>query len=220
VSTVTKTRRIFLLVSGVSTVMGIVAACTFPEPRIVDETGDGGGTEAGDVDTSEAGDQDVAVKDATSEGVELDAAPPIDATSDKPFVSEAGCFCDCDKDGYRLPTQDAAGCDASTTAFDCDDLDPRAHPEAGYVADLPTLDTKGDWNCDGKFTLEWPSALKDCASYNSGLLGSGGCESIAGFQATEVNCGIESTTWLQCENPAITGACKTSSQAKVVQRCK
>lgn len=216
----TKTRRIFLLVSGVTSVMGIVAACTFPEPRIVDE-GTEGGPEGGDVNAPETSDEDVvAVKDATSEGVELDSAPPIDATSDKPFVDEAGCFCDCDKDGYRTQGQDASGCEASVTLFDCDDLDPRANPDAGYVADLPTLDTKGDWNCDGKYTLEWPSGIKDCASYNSGVLGSGGCGSVAGFQASEVNCGIESTTWLQCENPVLAGACKTASQEKVVQRCK
>ena len=78
----TKTRRIFLLVSGVSSVMGIVAACTFPEPRIVDELSEGGSAEAGDEDTGEPGDDDVKVQDATSEGIELEAAPLFDATSD------------------------------------------------------------------------------------------------------------------------------------------
>lgn len=220
----TKTRRIFLLVSAVSSVMGIVAACTFPEPRIIDVGGEGGTDSGNDVEPGETGaDGDTPVKDATSEGVDFDAAPPIDATSEKPFVNEAGCFCDCDKDGYRSKDQDAAACgDAaiSATEFDCDDLDKRAHPDAGYVADLPTLDTKGDWNCDGKFTLEWPSGLNACAGYNSGLLGSGGCEGIAGFTEKEVNCGVQSSTWQQCESPAVTGACKTASQEKITQRCK
>lgn len=219
----TKIRRNFLLVSAVSSVMGIVAACTFPEPNII-ALGDSSADSGGDVDPSETGgDGDVTVKDATSEGVDFDSAPPIDATSEKPFVDEAGCFCDCDKDGYRTKDQDAAACgDAavSNTLFDCDDLDKRANPDAGYVADLPTNDTKGDWNCDTKYTLEWPSKIKDCASYNSGLLGSGGCESIAGFQADEVNCGIESTTWLQCKSPGLAGPCATASQEKVTQRCK
>lgn len=220
-SAVTKTRRLFFLATGVSAVMGIIASCTFPEPRLVEDTE--GGTEGGggDVNVGETSDEDGGVvADATSEGVDFDAAPSFDATSEKPFVDEAGCVCDCDKDGYRTKEQDAAGCDASTTAFDCDDLDPRANPDAGFVADLPTQDTKGDWNCDGTFTLEWPMGVKDCASYNSGVLGSGGCGSIAGFQETEVGCGVESTSWLQCATPVIVGACKTGSQEKRVQRCK
>ena len=76
-----KTRRLFYLVTGVSTVMGIVAACTFPEPKVIDDT-DGGGTEAGggDVDTTEAGEDGGGVGDATSEGVDFDAAPAFDAS--------------------------------------------------------------------------------------------------------------------------------------------
>jgi hypothetical protein len=217
---VKNTRRIFYLASAVTTLMGIAAACSFPEPELYDDSDGGGTAEGGDVNVSETGGEDVGVVDASSDGFDLEAAPPIDATSDKPFVDEAGCFCDCDKDGYRSPDQDASGCDASATLFDCDDLDPRANPDAGFVADLPTLDTKGDWNCDGKYTLEWQLSVKDCADYNSGLLGSGGCGSIAGFQAAEVSCGVESSTWIQCKNPGIAGACKIAAQEKVVQRCK
>jgi hypothetical protein len=222
VGAVKKTRRLFFLVSGVSTVMGIVAACTFPEPKIIDGVGEGGPDSGGDVDPTETG-GDVAVSDASSDGFDFDGPPPIDATSDKPFVDAAGCFCDCDKDGYRSAQQDAAACPEGgvhVTLTDCDDLDPRANPDAGFVADLPTQDTKGDWNCDGKYTLEWALGVDDCASYSSGLLGSGGCASVVGFQAEEVSCGVESTTWLQCASPPITGACKTGAQEKRVQRCK
>ena len=218
----TKTRRIFLLVTGVSTVMGIVAACTFPEPRIIDATADGGGTEGGgeDVTTDQTGGEDVAVKDAVSEGVDFDGPPPIDATSEKPFVNEAGCFCDCDKDGYRTIDQDAAACgDAavSKTQFDCDDLDKRAHPNADFVTDLPTQDTKGDWNCDTKYTLQYPPGFK-CSEFQTAL--GTGCEDHQGFTAPEVNCGQESVTWIQCQNPGAVGACTPGGAQKVTQGCK
>jgi hypothetical protein len=180
---------------------------------------EGGGAEAGDVSTDEPGDKDATVADAVSEGIDLVDAPPIDATSEKPFVNEAGCFCDCDRDGYRAKEQDAAACDAavSKTQIDCDDLDVRANPDAGYVADLPTLDTKGDWNCDGKYTLEWQLSLK-CSDYSTSL--GTGCGKNQGFQAAEVNCGQESVTWVQCQDPGAVGACTTGTAAKQVQRCK
>src|SRR5689334_2315066 len=109
--TVQKTRRLFFLVTGVSTVMGIVAACTFPEPTVVDDVSEGGSEGGADVNTTETGNEEGGpVVDATSEGVDFDAAPAFDATSEKPAIDAAGCFCDCDKDGYRRIDQDASGC--------------------------------------------------------------------------------------------------------------
>lgn len=218
-SHVKKTRRIFYLATAVTTVMGIAAACAFPEPELVPELDGGveGGGQDGTDDTN--GGDVIATDGGQPDAIELDAPLPFDATSDKPAVDAADGCCDCDDDGYLAKDAGPSCADAGKPQSDCDDLDPRANPDAGFVHDLPTLDTKGDWNCDGKYTLEW-GPNTDCAKQNSGLLGSGGCPSIKGFEAAEVRCGEESSTWVECRNPGIVGACLEGPNEKRTQGCK
>ena len=73
--------------------------------------------------------------DASDADLGLDAGDASDGGPD------SGDPCDQDHDGFRSRT-----CDGGT---DCDDQDPRAHPDAGFNSDLATVVTGGDWNCDG-----------------------------------------------------------------------
>jgi hypothetical protein len=183
---VAKRRRVFFLVAGFTSGLGLAAACSFPDPVLVPD--EGGTVPDGALD-------DGGVRPDITEP---DAPPPIDATSEKPAV-DANCNpCDCDGDGYT--TQDAAVCPGDAgPRLDCDDLDDRANPGSGFRKDLPTLDTRGDWNCDGITRREIPQVNINCANYN-GL--ATGCGSVEGFtgnpgcgeKMTYVKCGIENLT--------------------------
>ena len=114
-----------------------------------------------------------AVDDATSaDAVAFDAADVEDA-ADAADAADAFDLCDDkDKDGYL-----AVGCDAGDGGDDCDDEDPRAHPGVtAFLTDLPTAKTKGDWNCDGIVTMQYPSNLS-CAALSQGAA----CSAISGF---------------------------------------
>lgn len=179
---VTNRSRLLLLAAGSTLAMGIAIACSFPDPALVPDGAEGGGPDA----TPDAVDGDGGRPDVI---VEPDAPPPIDATSEKPPV-DANCnVCDCDNDGFK--TRDAAsGCtDAGAGPYDCDDLDKRAFPDAGFVHELPTLDTQGDWNCDTKVNREFKVNIK-CADYGGVLFSS--CSSIEGF-VSDPQCGAKAT---------------------------
>lgn len=215
---VTRKRRRFALAT-IAVVSGIVTAvaCSFPEPNIVPLADGGSNPDApGDEDT---GTDATADADPFADVVEPDAAPPIgDATSEKPFVDEAGCFCDCDKDGYRTKDQDATACSdaaASTAKFDCDDLDPRANPDAGYVKELPTKDTRGDWNCDTVTNREVKRVNLSCASLNGGIVGNN-CTGAEGFTA-DPGCGEEGT-YVVCQSVNL--ACDVKENRIEKQGCK
>lgn len=213
-----KTRRIFLLASAVTTVMGIAVSCSFPEPELVADPD--GSIESGS-DAAEDAEID-AKTDAVADGgqpdaVELDAPLPFDATSDKPEVdAPVGC-CDCDNDGYLAKDAGAQCADSGKPGGDCDDLDPRANPDAGFVHDLPTQDTKGDWNCDGKYTLQYQLKLQ-CSNSSSLIVDN--CSDINGFQAEVVGCGVESATWVSCKAPVVAGPCGTGASEIRKQGCK
>lgn len=192
--------------------MAIAAACGFPEPELVpDGTTEAGADGATPEDDGGAGDggfrADVVI--------EPDAPPPIDATSEKPPV-DANCDpCDCDDDGFA--TDDTATCpDAGgKPRGDCDDKDSRANPDAGYRSDLPTLDTRGDWNCDTKVNRQ-SSVNIDCANY--GGLG-GGCSNVSGFTG-DPGCGIE-MSFVFCKTSGLTGCVQDPAKGEQrTQRCK
>jgi hypothetical protein len=213
VSAVKKNRRVFYLATAISAVMGIAVACSFPEPRLVDEgTGpDGEGPDANGDSNDDGSDGGV-----RPDVVELDAPPPIDATSDKPAV-DANCnLCDCDDDGYL--TKDASVCDSGGPRLDCDDLDERANPDAGFRDDLATNDTKGDWNCDTKYNLEFPMNFK-CSDYSKDIILGSDCNGLQGFTAEKVGCGVESE-FVVCKNPAVSGECLVKETILKKQQCK
>jgi hypothetical protein len=79
--------------------------------------------------------------DGASAG-DLDASTPEEASTD---VDP----CDVDRDGFRSEAGTCGGAD-------CDDNDSRAHPGAGFVSDVPPDGGKGDWNCDGVVTKQFP----------------------------------------------------------------
>lgn len=213
---VTKQRRLFVL-GAIAVVSGIVAvaACSFPEPQLVPDEG-GTNPDAPGGDTSTDGSADTGGdSDPFADVVEPDAAPPIDATSEKPFVDAAGCFCDCDKDGFRRSDQDAAGCDASTTEFDCDDLDPRANPGSGFRKDQPTVDTRGDWNCDTFTNREIKRVNLKCSDLNGGLIGNN-CTGAEGFTG-DPGC-AEEGTYVVCHSVNL--ACDVKENRVEKQGCK
>ncbi len=207
---VTKRRRVYLLAAGSTLGMAVAVACSFPDPELVpDETTEAGadGTADGHATDADAGARPDAI-------VEPDSPPPIDATSEKPAL-DANCDpCDCDDDGYA--TKDAAACaDAgSKPRTDCDDQDPRANPDAGFVKARPTDDTLGDWNCDSKVNRELGVNI-NCADY-SGLLSS--CAKVEGFTGDPA-CG-ESKTYVFCKVSGLSCVQDTAKTETRTQGCK
>lgn len=213
---VTNRRRLFMLASlGAMTGIVVAAACSFPEPSIVPDEG-GTTTDGTTTDTSSGGPDDGPSGDgnAFKDVVEPDSPPPIDASGERPDIDANGCLCDCDKDGYRSVNQDAAACDAGfAKEIDCDDLDPRAHPNAGFVDAAPTPQTQGDWNCDGVVNREVPAVNVNCAAL--GALS--GCSSAEGF-VDDPGCG-EAKSYVTCKVVNVTG-CANATNIVKVQGCK
>ena len=201
----TKRRRLYLLAAGLTAGMAAAAACSFPEPQLVPD----GTTEAGTDAIPDARDAD----GGSPPSGETEAQPPImDATTEKPAV-DANCnVCDCDDDGFA--TKDAAACpDAGAKPrTDCDDLDKRANPDAGFITDQPTVDTLGDWNCDGKVNGQYPVGV-NCADYG-GLLSS--CGTVEGFVGNP-GCG-EPNTYAICKVSGV--SCVQGSSEIRKQGCK
>lgn len=199
-------RRFALAAIATIAGFGVAAACGDPYDANDGATpaGDGGGADA---TTDGALDGDVGMFDS---GVfEPDAAPPIDATTDKPAV-DANCDpCDCDGDGFVL--NNVAKCpDAGGKRADCDDGDPRAFPDAGFRTDQPTTDTQGDWNCDGTIRRQYP-VLIDCASISYF-----NCNGAQGF-AVDPACG-SAASYVFCKRSGV--ACTTGSSEIRIQGCK
>jgi hypothetical protein len=163
--------------------MLVAAACTFPEPQLVPDEG-------GALDTSTS---------TSSSGGETDGAD-----------NRGGCVCDCDEDGY-IDVDANPVCDAGGNKRDCDDFDRRANPDAGFLADLPTTDTKGDWNCDGTTIREVPAINVDCTTHS--VLD---CNTTEGF-AGDPECG-EDMTCVHCTWKNI--ACAIGTNEVRTQRCK
>jgi len=210
----------FLLAGGLTTAMVIAVACSFPEPKLVPD--DGGATTGDSPFDNATGDGDTGSDGAVQPDIAVpDSPPPIDANGGKPDVDVTGCLCDCDKDHFRDASQAFGSCNNTVpdaAPFDCDDLDPRAFPDAGFVTDQPTADTRGDWNCDKAVTRHWNVNIK-CSDYNEGIPGVGlDCTTIEGFTGDPA-CG-ETATYVFCANAAIGAACAQDHNEQRPQGCK
>ena len=180
------------VLAGVATLGGFAVAIACGEPY----EGEIPNTEVPGRDSGPGGDDAASDAPIATVDAAADAAPDVvDPCSDR------------DKDGFL-----AKQCEGGT---DCDDDDKRAFPEAGFVSDLPTPATKGDWNCDTKVTLEYPTGLK-CSDHQSDPVGAG-CV-FSGFKATP-GCG-ESGDFVKCKAAGLIAPCQEESVTQVVQRCK
>lgn len=164
-----------------------------------------GGTSSGDLDAtadadaasdapSEAAPEDAAIEAAPDASTgEPDAGPPDTGPPDTgpPLPDAQGC-CDCDDDGY--PDKTRQGCNNAPGLQDCDDSDPRAHPNQGFLSDSPTAKTNGDWDCSGQPAQKETIENITCSSY---LTATTSCPTISGFTAT-VGCG-QAGTWVRCK---------------------
>lgn len=188
--------------------MALATSCAFPDPALVPDEASEAGTDAPFED--DGGSR----RDAL---VDPDSSPPIgDASGEKPPV-DANCDpCDCDGDGFT--TDDAAACPdtGGRPRGDCDDLDPRAHPDAGFVKDPPTPDTLGDWNCDGKVNGQYGVGA-NCADY-SGLTSIGTCPSVQGFVGNP-RCG-ELTAYVFCKASGLSCVQDTAKTEERTQGCR
>jgi hypothetical protein len=187
--------RLRLAILGVSLAsigFAVAAACGFPDPALLVAEDDGGGDDASnDANRAETASPQEAGKDAIADTDAADSgADAIVDSGPSGADAEAACPkpCDCDDDGY-LST--------SCGGNDCDDHDPRTHPEAGFVSDPP--DGSGDWDCDGvvvknaKTNVSCVGAIPCDAS---GFSGNPGCGQSASF----VRCGFVAVSI--CENIA------------------
>lgn len=111
--------------------------------------------------------------------------PEPDAEAAEDADVDAMDPCDQDRDGFRAANALCGG-------DDCDDGDPRAHPNADFVAAAPPATTNGDWNCDGVIEKQWATHVS-CFSVG----GSSACDTLSGF-LDDPACG-ESGRFVQCE---------------------
>jgi hypothetical protein len=159
----------------------------------------------GEIPNTEAPVRDAAVADDAPSDASVE--PDADAGAADAHADVDRCN-DRDNDGFI----DRA-CDGGT---DCDDDDGRANPDAGFVSELPTLVTNGDWNCNGTVTAERSSNVK-CSDHTSDGVG-GGC-AVQGFK-TDPGCG-KTGEFVVCKAPALFGSpCLEDSVVQLVQRCK
>lgn len=208
---VTSKRRLFAI-GAIAAMSGMVVAvaCSFPDPQLVP---DEGGTSAdGTNDGTSSGGLDGSGDGTLPDVVEPDVAPPVDAAGEKPPVDAAGCLCDCDDDKYRSKDQDANACEAGIKAGDCDDLDPRANPDSGWVKAQPTKDTLGDWNCDTTVNREVAAVNVDCSKKALGI----GCAGTEGFIG-DPGCG-EKGSYVICKNGTL--SCENGTLEERTQGCK
>lgn len=190
---------------------GVFGGCVTYEVVPLDSPDDGGVAYDGSFTDSNADSNDEAtVADASFELSVPDSSPPIDAMGEKPPIDAAGCTCDCDKDGFK-PSEAGIACAVGVGLGDCDDLDPRAFPDAGFRTDQPTPDTRGDWNCDGKVVRQYNVNI-DCSQYN----GVPSCGSIEGFLGDPA-CG-QASTYVHCAGLTLT--CSNGSTESRTQGCK
>jgi hypothetical protein len=146
-----------------------------------------------------------------------DAASAEDATSDASVEPAGDAVADVQADVDPCSDRDKDGfvdraCDGGT---DCDDDDRRANPSAGFVRELPTLVTGGDWNCNGSTTFEQPTNVS-CSAHTSDSLGNG-C-ALQGFKANP-GCG-KTGDFVKCKSSGLLAPCAEESVVQLVQGCK
>jgi len=126
----------------------------------------------------------------------------VDAELDAPVfdggLDPDASACDRDHDGFQ-----STACGGA----DCDDFDPRAHPGADFLQDLPTTTTKGDWNCNN--VVEKRDIVANCASVSSS------CSSVQGF-ANDEGCGATGA-FVQCQG---VGVCISAAAGSRTQACR
>ena len=221
-------RKILLTVLFASPLVGIGAACTFPEVNFLTAGGDSGGSSSGS--SGPGGDSG---GDGQPPDIRFDAASVGDvaARSDSEAPVDVGTCptswkCDCDKDLYlddtcleaELDAGRDGGFEAGSKPGDCDDLDPVRHPEAGLRSDPPRPGAPpppGDWNCDNDVTRV-PPPLK-CGEPN----GLGGCTGgTDGFRAVTA-CGETNDVYTCPKSVAGNGNCEpTVSTTGVKATCQ
>jgi hypothetical protein len=204
-------------------VVGLFAACGFPQVSY--DTGDGGGGNPGDGSSHTDGGSgdDTTVEGAAGEGGGEGGgetgpgtdgsssggdSTTSDGSSDAPYVFEAAVdapVCDQDEDTYDLKGSTCGG-------LDCDDTDKHANPGVTtFQTYAPHPPSNGDWNCDGIVETQFPT------SFNCGLLGSSSCAGKSGFTDAP-GCGATSTKFITCK--VSTGLlCVTDTTGSNTQGC-
>ncbi len=129
--------------------------------------------------------------DSSVEDAQLDAS-----ASD---AADAASACDQDRDGFL-----ATSCEGGN---DCDDSDPRAHPGADFLQDMPTPTTKGDWNCNN--VVEKRDVAANCGGVSSN------CSAVQGF-AIDEGCGVTGA-FVQCQG---IGVCTSADAGSRTQACR
>lgn len=159
------------------------------------------------IDASSVG-QTSAIATATA-GDTDDAATDVDAHDDRETNDggDAGRVCDGDGDGYNDLTK--PGCADAGGASDCDDSDPRTHPNQDYLPDLPVAPRLGDWNC-----VKGVEKLY-ATNVTCGSLSLFGCSS-AGFEGA-VDCGKEGS-FVQCTAQGL--VCGVGTRTTKKQTCR
>jgi hypothetical protein len=216
-------RRTLFVVLGAIVVAAV--ACGFPDIEFASLADSGVASaipESGLVKEGGAPDTGVGVGPGDDAGhIDLDANVPIDEGGTIVLNPAACKSCDCDGDGY-LRTDDA-GCDGGSRP-DCDDLDGRTHPDAGFRYDDAEAPRFGDWNCDNTVTKAVPEhfACSDHAPLLSGTQLVTSCASFSGFVEPTVACGQSSTVQLCADPPllGVVGNCKNGAVGTATQACQ
>jgi len=211
-------RKIFLIALVAAPLLGIGAACTFPDVSFAPAGGvpEGGGGDGSM--TNGDGATDGTVKVGANEDVDPDGGAEEAATRAEggPMIDAAGCTCDCDHDLFQPAT---GSCDGGPGPRpDCDDFDDFIKPDAGFVA-APWTSTHyavtDDWNCDGVRTKQYdynqPCTDPNNCNGKSGFAGDPNCNETAVFNICSYSAGVAGL---------VLASCKVGSTAMVTQGCK
>lgn len=157
----------------------------------------GGGTDG------PADDDRIPLPGRTSDGApaEEDSARTETEEEDSGVDAYVDPCSDLDDDGYIAKT-----CDGG---LDCDDLDPRAFPDAAMRAEAGTDATRGDWNCNGVVEKLYPTNV---TCFGATALA---CNSRRGFLGDPA-CGATGT-YVQC---VYTDSCEPGEIEQRVQQCR
>jgi hypothetical protein len=210
-------------------VTSVVVACGFPDVQYLpaDSGGDSAWADAastpdasevvdGGTDTSVPGldaavgvdglpSSDAIAADTTTQASSGDGAPidgPSGAEASLRDTGSDGSSCDQDGDLDLAPGTVCGG-------NDCDDHDARAYwGEPDFLKDLPTLTTKGDWNCDHIYEHLFR------ANVNCGVLGALACNATQGFIGSDPGCGMIAP-FVQCQVSGLLCTAVTSMQTQM-----
>lgn len=181
----------------------VAAACSFPDPALLDTLDATTDTAAPDAGPSADGSTDAALQDVV---VEFDAPPPIDASTfdgDANVTAPDGAVvnCDVDRDGF---IQAGGVCGGN----DCDDKSANVRPNQDFNTFEPIPGTgagkNGDWNCNGEVEI------KGNTGQNANCVPCSG----AGFVEDKPRCGSQAR-YVKCSPRDIIGCDKSDGVAYV-----